>query len=220
MLSFAKKLMMPSPSSSDRGSFHTLWIDGVGCFWMSPKDHMTIGSPEAPSPKQDNRGESADLAILSDLKQRHATIIRTGEGYLLEAHGPVRVAGREVLDRTALSDGAILELGRSVRLRFRQPSALCLSARLDFASDHRPPQSVDGVVLLADTCLLGSGEENHIVCHDWLGQVLLVRQGLELWCRSRQALTVNGHRLGSGRRLQSGDVVSGEESRFRIEIPN
>ena len=197
-----------------------IWIDGVGCFWLSQKDRVTIGGPGTPSAKPDDVRQAADLAILSDLKQRHATIVRTGEGYLLETHGSARVAGREVLDRTALSDGAIIELGRSVRLRFRQPSALSLSARLDFMSDHRPTQSVDGVVLLADTCLLGAGDENHIVCHDWLGQVLLVRQGLELWCRSRQALTIDGHRLGSGRRLQSGDVVSGEDSRFRIEIPS
>ena len=114
----------------------------------------------------------------------------------------------------------MIELGRSVRLRFRQPSALSLSARLDFVSDHRPTQSVDAVVLLADTCLLGPTDDNHVVCPDWSGQVLLVRQGEELWCRSRQALTVNGHRLGSGRRLQSGDIVSGDDLRFRIEIPS
>jgi len=33
-------------------------------------------------------------------------------------------------------------------------------------------------------------------------------------------LTVNGHPLGNGRRMQSGDIVSGENSRFRIEIPH
>lgn len=220
MLTFARNLMRPPQNSPERNACHTLWIDGVGCFWMSQQDRLTIGGPGTPSAKQDDVRESADLPLLSDLKRRHATIVRTGEGYLLETHGPARVAGREVLDRVALSDDAMIDLGRSVRLRIRQPSALSLSARLDFVSDHRPPQSVDGIVLLADTCLLGPGDDNHIVCPDWLGQVLLVRQGNELWCRSRQALTVNGHRLGSGRRLQSGDVVSGEELRFWIEIPH
>lgn len=220
MLTFARNLMRPPQNSPARRVCHTLWIDGVGCFWLSQQDRLTIGGPATPSAMPDDSRESADLPILSDLKRRHATIVRTGEGYLLEAHGIVRVAGLEVLDRTALADGAMIELGRSVRLRFRQPSALSLSARLDFVSDHRPPQSVDGIVLLADTCLLGPGNDDHIVCPDWLGQVLLVRQGNELWCRSRQALTVNGHRLGSGRRLNSGDVVAGEELRFRIEIPH
>ena len=194
-----------------------LWIDGVGCFWLSRNDRLTIGGPGIPSAKPDDANAAADLAILSDLKRQHATILRTGEGYLLDAYGPVRVAGREVLDRVALSDGETIELGRGVRLKFRQPSALSLSARLDFLSDHRPTRTVDAVVLLSDTCLLGPGDDNHIVCPDWSGSVVLVRQGDELWCRSRQALTVNGHRLGSGRRLKSGDIVSGEELQFRIE---
>ena len=178
-----------------------------------------IGGPGTPSATPLDPLEMADIAILSDLKRQHATIVRSGEGYLLEANGSARVSGREVVDRAALSDGAIIELGRSVRLRFRQPSALSLSARLDFLSDHRPAQVVDGIVLLADTCLLGSGEENHVVCPDWTGTVLLSRQGQgqEMWCRSRLDLLVNGHRLGSSRRLASGDVVSGEELRFRIE---
>ena len=219
MLSFLRHPPVVNRPST-QGAMSAIWIDGVGCFWLSQLDRFTIGGPGAPSAKADDLRETADLALLSDLKRRHATIVRTGEGYLLESHGPARVAGREVHDRVALNDGATIELGRSVRLRFRQPSALSLSARLDFMSDHRPTQSVDGVVLLADTCLLGQGDENHIDCPDWVGQVLLVRQGTELWCRSRQALTVNGHRLGNGRRLRSGDVVSGDESRFRIEIPN
>lgn len=219
MLSFLRHPPIVSRSAT-QGAMSAIWIDGVGCFWLNHSDRLTIGGPGAPAAKSDDRIKAPDLPILSDLKRLHATIVRNGEGYLLETQGPARVAGREVLDRVALSDGATIELGRSVRLKFRQPSALSLSARLDFESDHRPTQTVDGVVLLADTCLLGSGDDNHIVCHDWLGQILLVRQGHELWCRSRQALTVNGQRLGSGRKLQSGDIVAGDDSRFRIEIPN
>ena len=216
MLSFLRHPLAANRSSTQRAKF-VAWIDGVGCFWISLQDRFMIGGPGTPSATPLDPLEMADIAILSDLKRQHATIVRSGEGYLLEANGSARVSGREVVDRAALSDGAIIELGRSVRLRFRQPSALSLSARLDFLSDHRPAQVVDGIVLLADTCLLGSGEENHVVCPDWTGTVLLSRQGQEMWCRSRLDLLVNGHRLGSSRRLASGDVVSGEELRFRIE---
>ena len=209
------------PLTADRSATHgamsVVWIDGVGCFWISPAERVTIGGPGSPSSKPPHPRETADLAILSDLKRRHATIVRTGEGYLLEAHGTARVSGREVFERATLTDGALIELGRTVQWRFRQPSALSLSARLDFVSDHRPTQTVDGFVMLADTCLLGSGDEHHIVCSDWPGQVMLVRQRDELWCRSQLELTVNGHRLGSGKRLRSGDIVMGEDLRFRIE---
>jgi hypothetical protein len=210
-----------TPLAADRSETHgamsVLWIDGVGCFWISLPERVTIGGPGSPSSKPPHPRDVADVAILSDLKRRHATIVRTGEGYLLEAHGAARVAGREVPEQAMLFNGALIELGRSVQWRFRQPSALSLSTRLDFVSDHRPTQSVDGLVLLADTCLLGPGEENHIVCPDWPGQVLLVRQQEELWCRSRLDLTVNGDRLGNGKRLRSGDVVAGGDLRFRFE---
>ena len=209
------------PLTADRSETHgamsVVWIDGVGCFWISLAERVTIGGPGSPSSKPPHPRETADLAILSDLKQRHATIVRTGEGYLLEAHGTARVSGREVFERAMLTDGALIELGRSVQWRFRQPSALSLSARLDFVSDHRPTQTVDGFVMLADTCLLGPGDEHHIVCSDWPGQVMLVRQRDELWCRSQLELTVNGHRLGSGQRLRSGETVMGDDLRFRIE---
>lgn len=217
MLTFLRP-PLTAKRSGTHGAMSVVWIDGVGCFWISPQERVTVGGPGAPSTKPIHPREEADIAILSDLKRRHATIVRTGEGYLLEAHGPARVAGREVHDRATLGDGALVELGRSVRWRFRQPSALSLSARLDFVSDHRPAQTVDGLVLLADTCLLGPGDENHIICPDWPGQVLLVRQQNDLWCRSRLDLTVNGHRLGSGRRLLTGDVVAGSDLRFRIEV--
>ncbi len=217
MLSFLRHPLAANGRSATQGAMFTLWIDGVGCFWLCLNDRVSIGGPEPIAPKASNASEPADLALLSDLKRQHAVIVRTGEGHLLEARGAARVSGRDVVHRAALSDGAVIELGRSVRLRFRQPSALSLSARVDFLSDHRPTQAVDGVVLLADTCLLGPGAENHIICSDWPGTVLLVQQGRELWCRSRMDMSVNGHRLGSGRRLTSGDVVSGEELRFRIE---
>lgn len=217
MLQFARQLLTPSKDAGARNACHSLWIDGVGCFWVMLGERITIGGPEPIAPKSTDHGESVDLALLSDLKRHHAAILRTGEGYLLEPCGAVRTSGRDVIQKEALTEGASLELGRTVRIRFRQPTALSLSARLEFLSDHRPSQAVDGVVLLADTCLLGPGRDNHVICPDWPGTVLLIRQGDELWCRSAQALTVNGHRLGSGRRLRSGDVIMGEDLRFRIE---
>lgn len=219
MLSFLRHPLAAN-RAVPHGKMFVAWIDGVGCYWLSLNDRVTIGGPSPQSANSSQSSEAADIAILSDLKRLHATIVRLGEGYLLEANGSVRVAGREVADRAVLNDGSIIELGRSVRLRFRTPSPLSLSARLEFLSDHRPAQTVDGIVLLADTCLLGPSDENHIVCSDWPGQVVFVRQGGELFCRSRLDISVSGHRIGSGLKLSAGDVVTGDELQFRIETPS
>jgi hypothetical protein len=216
MLSFLRNPVAAHRPETQSAMF-AVWIDGVGCFWLTSRDRVRIGGPASPSGSSSEPQSLSDIAILSDLKRHHATIVRTNEGYFLEALGPVRVAGREVLDRAMLLDGALIELGRSVRLRFRQPTALSLSARLEFASDHRPAQSVDGIVLLADTCLMGPSEDQHIVCPDWPGQVLLVQQSPELTCRSRLELTINGRKLQGSCVLRSGDIVMGNDWRFRIE---
>ena len=217
MLSFARNLLTPSTSISTQSARHVLWIDGVGCFWLFAGERVSIGGPEPAVPSKSAPPEKADIALLSNLKRRHATIVRTGEGYLLEAHSAARVAGRDVSDRTGLAGECEVELARTVRLRFRQSSALSLSARVDFVSDHRPAHAVDGIVLWADTCLLGPASDNHIVCPDWPESVVLVRQAGELWCRSRAALLVNQKPAGKGVRLRSGDVVASDDLRFRIE---
>ena len=59
----------------------TIWIDGVGCFWLSQKDRVTIGGPGTPSMTPDDTREAADLAILSDLEQRHASIALAVQGH-------------------------------------------------------------------------------------------------------------------------------------------
>lgn len=217
MLSFARNLLTPSNGSVTHGVGHVLWIDGVGCFWVLTKDRVVLGRADVGTSKSTESPTLADLPILSDLKRQHATIVRASEGYVLEAHGPAKVSAREVDGRVPLVDGAVIELGRGVRLQFRLPTTLSLSARLDFVSDHRPLQSLDGVVLLADTCVLGPAEDSHVVCNDWPGAVLLVKQANELLCRSRLELTIDGRRLGNGHTLRDGDVVQNDEVRFRIE---
>ena len=93
MLSFLRHSPVANRSAT-QGAMCAIWIDGVGCFRLSQKDRLTIGGPGTLSANPDDASESADLAILSDSQRRHATIVRTGEGYLLEAHGRAQVAGK------------------------------------------------------------------------------------------------------------------------------
>lgn len=216
MLSFARNKPTLPNSSKELEASRLLWIDGVGCFSLFQQDRVSIGGPPRVTLNSDEPIESADIALLSDLNRLHATIVRSGEGYLLDPTGAARVNGREAVGRVALGRDATIELGRRVRLRFQLPSALSLSATLEFLSDHRPTQSIDGIVLLADTCLLGPDDTNHIVCPEWPGQILLVRQNNDLSCRSRLEFHVNGLRATGSRKLAFGDVVATDDLRFRV----
>ncbi len=101
--------------------------------------------------------------------------MRDGEDYLLDPLGPVSVEGRAIVRPTRLVDGDEIALGSRVRLRFRQPHVLSQTARLDILSHHRTQPSADGILLLAETCLLGPTDENHLVCRHWPDQVILTR---------------------------------------------
>ena len=189
-----------------------VWIDGVGVYLVCLNDRFEIGGA-----RFDDSGEQADLAMMSNLSRKHASIVRNGSDYLVESHGAAKLAGREIIDQAHLLDGNEITLSDSVKLRFQMPSALSSSARIDFLSDHRPPQPIDGVVLMAETCLLGAGTEDHISCPKWPGTVLLVRRGDEVWCQSRLDIFVNEQHTPEGGVLNNHDIVTGPEIRFHIE---
>ncbi len=206
------KLDEPKPDGPGR---YMIWIDGVGTYLLCLNDRVTVGRTNLPSSSSD--GNEADIALLANLSRRHCSIIRSGEGYLLEAHGPTKVGNRDVNDRVHLNDGYEIELANSVKLRFCLPTALSVSARLEFVSDHRPSHTVDGVILMDDTCLLGPGNENHVRCPDWPGSVLLIQKDGHIWCKSRLDVFVGDQHVKDGVALETGDIVTGPEFRFRIE---
>ncbi len=189
---------------------YTLWIDGIGSFLLCLHDRVTIGGPNLNAPH-------ADLPLLASLSSCHATIIRSQEGYLIHAHGPAKVFDNEIHERTHLNDDYEISLGGTVRLRFRLPTELSSTATLSFVSDHRPARSVDGVVLMDDTCLMGPGSENHIQCPDWPGSVLLYRKGDQVWCKSRLGLFVGNKQTTDGLPLENGQIVTGPDLRFHLE---
>lgn len=232
--------MMSSPQTAQRSgndgfgdsSRLMLWIDGVGSYLVCLGDEVRVGGPAhlgsaawgTPSPpiplpggegRQDRSG--ADVALLANLSRRHATIRRGREAYWLSAHAATSVAGHPVNGSTHLSNDCEIEFASGVRLRFRVPTPLSMTATLEFLSDHRPSLSVDGVVLMAETCLLGPGRENHVRCPRWPETVLLFRKNGAFWCRPLSELSVNGRPLPEGGPLSPGDVVSGDEFRFRLE---
>jgi len=186
-----------------------LWVDAVGGYWVCLNDTVVLGQPV--------RRQTIDVPILGDLSSRHARIRRDEEGYLIEAIREVRVEGRPVSHMVSLSDGNLIQLGEAVRLRFRCPHALSATARLDFLSSHRTQPSSDAVLLMADSCVLGPNLQNHVVCHKWPAEVILYRNGEELFCRTAGTLEIDGVRHKGGGRITRQSRIAGERFSLSLE---
>lgn len=200
------------------GSSYLLWIDGVGTYLVYLNETLRIGGPGEPGVGQGLGSAWADLSLLANLSRHHASMTRSGESYYLEAKAPVFCNQRPVNDRVLLTDQAELRLNTETVITFRQPTVLSASACLELTSHHQPQQRLDGIVLMADTCLLGPSSENHIVCHNWPGTVILYRQGDQILCRSKLEIFANQESASQGVVLTPGSLVSGPELRFRWEV--
>jgi hypothetical protein len=191
-----------------------LWVDGVGGYLVHLPDEVTIGQA---SPEGIAGPQRVDVAIRGDLSRRHAVIHRRGESYTIEPIGPVTINGRRITECTLLTDGAQLALGESVRLRFRQPHPLSASARLEFNSRHRTHPYSDAILLMAESCVLGPAERNHVIARDWTQDLVLYRQGENLCCRTMQQVEIDG-RLCDGRgRLEWNSRIAGDNFSVTLE---
>lgn len=211
-----------SHDADQSGRRYMAWIDGVGAWLILTGENVSVGrvvnggmGPLAKA-KKDN-DEEADLALVANVSRRHASLNRVEESYLLQPHSRVSVFGRHVDHEAVLPDECEVTLGDSVRIGFSVPTPLSASARLTFQSSHRPQLSVDGVVLMAETCLLGNGPENHIRCPEWSTNVVLARTGNGLSARSREPLFVDGKLAKGLSPVESGQVVTTGNYRFRLE---
>lgn len=180
-----------------------LWADAVGGYLVCCDPETVLGRAGADS--------QADVPLLGDLSRRHASLIRQGDGYVLRAHHPTFVNGRPVVAVAPLRDRDVIRLGSTVELMFRQPSPVSATARLEIVSRHRLPLAVEGVILMAETCILGPSPQAHIPASHLPSPVVLFRQGGGLWCRvpgsfevdgkaclSRSALTLRSNVIGQG----------------------
>lgn len=194
-------------SSCDR---YMLWIDGVGAWQLCVGSEFLIGGPTL-------EHSSGDICLMANLSRRHATLHRIGEDWFIHPHQSTVVSGRSVTGPTLLRTGDALCLAERVRLGFRIPSVLSGSAMIDFESHHRPVHSVNGIILMTDSVLLGPRKDYHICCPDWPELIVIYRQDGQLRCRSKAGLKVNEVRVRDSALLNDGSIVSGEDFRFRVE---
>ncbi|HMP61035.1 MAG TPA: FHA domain-containing protein, partial [Gemmatales bacterium] len=186
-----------------------LWIDGVGGFLVCLANRVSIGQAAAADGQ-------VDIPIFADISRLHAYINRDAEGYLFEAFRPATLRGQPVT-RTLLRDGDTITLGNHCSFQFHQPIAISTTARLSLPGGQRLPMGLDGIILMADTLLLGETADSHIQVPGLPRPVALLRKKDELFVQSVQDYEVDGvaHRGRCSLLLDS--TVSGAEFRFTLE---
>ena len=206
-------LRLPRPlarvePAGPKGRF-LLWVDAVGGYLVCLDDRIVLGRAGSDS--------HADVPLMGDLSRNHATLMRNGEGYLLQAHHASFVNGKPVVDQAVLHDGDVIRLGSTVELEFRQPSPVSATARLSILSRHRLPLAVDGVLLMAETCIVGERLQAHIPAPALKNPVVLYRQAGALWCRAVGAFDVDGRTCASRAPLTLQSSVLGDGFSFSLE---
>jgi FHA domain len=190
-----------------RGRF-LLWLDAVGGYLVCLDDQVLLGRA--------GHDSSADVPLMGDLSRNHAILARNGDGYVLRAHQPTFVNNRAI-ETAPLKDGDVIRLGASVELEFRQPSPVSTTARLAVVSRHRLPLAVDGILLMADTCIIGDAPQAHISAPGLAAPVLLYRQGNAVWCKASGGFEVDGRACAGRAPLTLQSSVLGNGFSFSLE---
>lgn len=186
-----------------------LWIDGVGGYLVCEAEAVTLGQPVP--------GGAVDIPILGDISRRHAVIRRDGESYVIEPLRELCVGGKVVSRPSTLGHDVQIDLGGGVQLRFRRPHPYSMTARLDMLSPHRTHPSADGIVLLAEACVIGPGTNCHVQCREWSGDLVLYRQAGGLYCRRPGVWQVDGRAACDRAKLTRCSRVAGRDFSLTLE---
>lgn len=198
---------LPAVHPGPDGRF-LLWADGIGGYLVALDPQISIGraGPEG----------MADVQILGDLSRHHATLTRDGDSYILKAHQTTFVNNKKA-EMVSLRDGDVIRLGPSVEIEFRQPSPISSTARLRLLSRHRLPMAVEGIILMAETCILGPSPQAHLPATNLDTPVVLYRQGDALWCRASGRFEIDGKPTSARGPISLRSNVLGEGFSFSLE---
>ena len=185
-----------------------LWIDGVGGYLVCLGSRVNFGQAIPGSP--------VDVPLVADVSRMHAHLTRDGEGYVLEAARALQVNGQPVT-RALLRPDDRVTLGPSCQFQFRQPAPPSATARLDLVSGHRLPLGIDGVLVMAETLILGSGTQVHLTVPDMKDPLVFFRHKDGLGMRHSGGLTVNGQKVPERTVLGPRAHVSGDDFAFAVE---
>jgi hypothetical protein len=181
------------------------WIDSVGGYLVLTKDVIRIG-------QAGSRG--VDLPLLADISANHAEIRRGDAGIILVPNAETTVNGKS-------ASGFVLHHGdrvkmRSVEMVFHQPIRWSSTVRLEFPGRRRLPLSLDGVLLLGETCVLGDRRDAHVRT-PWTKPVVINRYRDRYWIRTSDELRIDGQRYDGYGPLAPSSHVHGSWGSFRWE---
>lgn len=197
-------------SGSAKANSRMLWIDGVGGYIVAAGDEWLIGGPGA--------GDSVEIHIQGDLSRRAAAIRRQDGDYVLQPLATTSLNGQTLERPSLLRDGDQFQLGGSVQMIFRKSHPLSASARLDLVSRHRTEPRADGIILLADTCVIGPGRGAHISCPKWESDTILFLGGGVWQIRSDEQLMVDGVDAGQRTEVRAPCRIEGETLAMSMEL--
>jgi hypothetical protein len=162
-----------------------LWIDGVGGYTMLEKDDLLIGQAGA--------GSRVHVGIVGDLSRQAAIIKRQQSDYLLEPIQETLLDDQTIKESSLLRSGAVVRWGERIQMRFIKPHPLSATARLEMISYHRFQPRVDGVLLMADSCILGPSQSSHVICPEWSHDLLIYKTSDQWFIRTEVPLEIDGH---------------------------
>lgn len=185
------------------------WIDGVGGYLLCLSPRVSLGRATGDA--------TVDIPLFADVSRLHAYLSRDSEGgYVLEAVRAVQLNGKTV-QKAVLKDGDELSIGTACKLRFRQPLAVSGTARLELISRHRLPLSMEGVILMADACLMGDNTGTHVMVPGLTRPLALVRQGENLAVQCAGPFEIDGVACKGRAPLTMNSTVTADEMRLKLE---
>lgn len=193
---------LSSPTAEQGHRRLMLRIDGVGSFLLLNSQRVSIGRAGA--------GATADIQLVSDLSDRQAEIIRSGEDYFVAASGGVELAGRPV-EHALLQNGDKVRLGHRVRLRFLRPSRKSAAAVLELGEGVRMASDCRKAILMGGPIIISPRRDSHIVTPPGSGEyVLMLRDGAVMLKSTGSAM--GAATLALGAPLNIGDLRIGVQA--------
>jgi hypothetical protein len=192
-----------------------LWIDAVGGYFVTSRNEAILGQAHGSS--------GIDYPIQADLRPRHARVFRRESDWFVEpirnaaGPAPIFVEGRKIDAPAHLGDGDELLLGESTLLRFRQPHPYSASSTIEIVSRHRTSPHTDGLLMLAETAVLGPDWNSHIVCRRFAEKLVLIARGGSLRLRGNGPIYRDRLRFDDVCEIEGDCRIAGEGFSMSLE---